>query len=76
MPDLKLKKLKISSSVNDSLIGSYGICIITEWDEFKDIDFKKASSKLVEPILFIDGRNIIDLKLINSLFQNVMSIDS
>lgn len=76
LPDSKLMKLKISSSVNDSLIGSYGICIITEWDEFKDIDFKNASSKLVEPILFIDGRNIIDLKLINGLFQHVMSIDS
>ena len=48
LPNSKLMKLKISSSINDSLIGSYGICIITDWDEFKDIDFNKASNRLVK----------------------------
>ena len=76
LSDSKLKNLKISSSIDDSLVGSHGICIITEWDQFKEIDFNKASNKLVEPILFIDGRNIIESEQIKSLFKHVMSIDS
>ena len=68
--------VKISTSIDDSLKYSYGICILTEWDEFKKIDFKKASSKLIKPILFIDGRNIIDLDRISDLFKNIMSLDT
>ena len=63
-------------SINDSLVGSYGICILTEWDQFKDINFKKASNVLVEPILFIDGRNIININLVDGLFRHVMTLDS
>ena len=69
-------KVKISTSIDDSLKYSYGICILTEWDEFKKIDFKKVSSKLIKPILFIDGRNIIDLDRISDLFKNIMSLDT
>ena len=72
----KLKKLKISSSFEESLIGSYGIGIITEWDEFNNIDFNSAANKLVDPIIFIDGRNMIDQKLIKGLFKNILSLDT
>ena len=72
----KLKKLKISSSFEESLTGSYGIGIITEWDEFNNIDFNSAANKLVDPVVFIDGRNMIDQKLIKGLFKNIMSLDT
>ncbi len=76
LSDSKLEKLKISSSIDDSLVGSHGICITTEWDQFKEIDFNKASKILVEPVLFIDGRNIIDQRQVKSLFEYIMYIDS
>ena len=68
--------VKVSSTLETSLIGSYGICILTEWEEFKKIDYYEVSCKLVEPILFIDGRNIINLDSIKGLFKHIMSLDS
>ena len=75
MPKSVLKNLKVCSRIDNSLAGSYGIAIMTEWDEFIDIDYSKKIDKLIEPIVFIDGRNIIDLELIQGKFKNIMSLD-
>ena len=72
----KLKRLKICSSLNESLSKSYGICILTEWDEFRDADYTQISKKLFEPLVFIDGRNIVNPILVDRLFKNVMSLDT
>ena len=71
----KPENLKISSSVRDSLSGSYGICVLTEWDEFKNYDFIKASSILSKPFLFIDGRNFINVDSLIKSYKHVMSLD-
>lgn len=76
LPKSSLLGFKVSSSLKTSLKGSYGICILTEWDEFIEIDFNMVSSKLVKPILFLDGRNIIDLNSVKGLFQHIMSLDT
>ena len=76
LPKSVLKNLKVCSRIDNSLAGSYGIAIMTEWDEFIDIDYSKKIDKLIEPIVFIDGRNIIDLELIQGKFKNIMSLDS
>ena len=71
-----LKKLKICSSVELSAKNSHAICILTEWDEFKTYNYKYLSSLMQEPILFIDGRNILSKDKLNGIFKNNMSIDS
>jgi UDPglucose 6-dehydrogenase len=76
LPDSQLMNLEIAKSINDSLIGSHGICILTEWDQFKDIDFKEASNILVKPILFIDGRNVVNINFVEGLFKYTMTLDS
>ncbi len=76
LAESSLLGVSVSSSLTASLIGSYGICILTEWDEFKEIDFNTVSGKLVKPILFLDGRNIINLDSLKGLFKHVMSLDT
>ena len=41
LPKSILKNLKVCSRIDNSLAGSYGIAIMTEWDEFIDIDYSK-----------------------------------
>jgi UDPglucose 6-dehydrogenase len=72
----KLKRLKIYSSLNESLSKSYGVCILTEWDEFRDADYTQISKNLLEPLVFIDGRNIVNPILVDRLFKHVMSLDT
>lgn len=72
----KPENLKISSSIRDSLSGSYGICVLTEWDEFKNYDFIRASSILSKPFLFIDGRDFINVDSLIKSYKHVMSLDT
>jgi UDPglucose 6-dehydrogenase len=39
--------------------GADCLCILTEWDEFKKLDYKKLKNLLRSPII-IDGRNALD----------------
>jgi len=45
----------------EAVKGCDGLCILTEWNEFKQADMEKVKSLLKNPVI-IDGRNIYDLK--------------
>eukprot|EP00898_Chlorokybus_atmophyticus_P003322 jgi/Chlat1/3991/Chrsp26S04069 len=40
--------------------GSSAVCILTEWDEFKDLDYQKIYDSMVKPAFVFDGRNVVD----------------
>lgn len=39
---------------------THAIVVITEWDEFKNIDFPQIYSTMERPALIFDGRNLLD----------------
>lgn len=49
-----------STDVYDTCDGSHAIAILTEWDEFKTLDYEKIYSKMSKPAFIFDGRNILD----------------
>lgn len=49
-----------STDVYDACDGSHAIAILTEWDEFKTLDYEKIYSKMSKPAFIFDGRNILD----------------
>lgn len=40
--------------------GAHAIAIITEWDEFKTLDWQKIYKQMKKPAFVFDGRNILD----------------
>lgn len=40
--------------------GAHGICVLTEWDEFKGYDYQQVYDAMVKPAFIFDGRNILD----------------
>jgi UDPglucose 6-dehydrogenase len=38
---------------------AHAVAILTEWDEFKDLDFKKIYDGMLKPAFIFDGRNIL-----------------
>ena len=40
--------------------GAHGICILTEWDEFKEYDYQAIFDSMEKPAFIFDGRNILD----------------
>ncbi|GAB4817058.1 hypothetical protein N2152v2_004104 [Parachlorella kessleri] len=39
---------------------SHAICVLTEWDEFKQYDYQKIYDSMTKPAFIFDGRNILD----------------
>jgi len=52
--------VKVETDVYEACEDAHSIAIITEWDEFKTLDFKKIYDKMQRPAFVFDGRNILD----------------
>jgi UDPglucose 6-dehydrogenase len=50
-----------------ALEGAHAIAVLTEWDEFKEIDFERVHATMPKPAFVFDGRNILDLPKLRAL---------
>ena len=50
------------------------IAILTEWDEFKDYDWKNLYKKMRKPAYIFDGRNILDKVKLESIGFNYIGL--
>ncbi|KAK5783318.1 hypothetical protein PVK06_037826 [Gossypium arboreum] len=53
---------------------AHGICILTEWDEFKKLDFKRIYDNMQKPAFVFDGRNIVNADELREIGFIVYSI--
>ena len=53
-------QVSYKSSAYDACAGSHALCVLTEWDEFKTLDYAKIYEGMVKPAFVFDGRNILD----------------
>jgi UDPglucose 6-dehydrogenase len=47
--------------------GAHAILILTEWDEFKELDYQKIYAGMHLPAFLFDGRNILDLESLREI---------
>jgi UDPglucose 6-dehydrogenase len=52
--------IHISKDPMEAAKDAHAICVMTEWDEFKQYDFQKVYDSMVKPAFIFDGRNILD----------------
>ena len=59
-------RLTFCDSAEQACSGTHAIAILTEWDEFKEIDYKEVLGTMHRPAHLFDGRNLLELdKLID-----------
>ena len=61
-----LNKVKFCKDPYEACTGADCLVIVTEWDEFKELDFSKVKKLLKRPVL-IDGRNIYEPNTLEGL---------
>lgn len=54
-------RLTVARDAYEAAEGAHALAIVTEWDEFKTLDYSKIYSGMVKPACIFDGRNILDL---------------
>ncbi len=68
-----LSKIKFSDNILSAAKDSDCIAILTEWDEFKSIDWSKVS-KNTSSLFIADGRNILDSEQIKNSVDKYISV--
>tara|TARA_Y100000310_G_scaffold345575_1_gene466791 strand:+ start:7582 stop:8910 length:1329 start_codon:yes stop_codon:yes gene_type:complete len=57
------KNISFCESTKDAIQGSNAIVLLTEWDEFRSLNFREISSIVKERVIF-DGRNIYEPEIV------------
>jgi UDPglucose 6-dehydrogenase len=60
-------RLTVAPSAYAAAEGAHAIAIVTEWDEFKTLDYAKVFAGMQKPAFLFDGRNIVDLAALRAL---------
>jgi len=64
----------VEKDVYKSIQGAHAIAVMTEWDEFKNIDYEKAYASMSKPAFVFDGRNILDHSKLQKIGFEVYAI--
>jgi len=54
-------RLVVAGTPYEAAQGAHALAVVTEWDEFKTLDFARIYAAMAKPASVFDGRNILDL---------------
>ena len=74
LPKEQTASIEFCNSAREACNQSHCIAILTEWDEFKEIDFAEIYESMIKPAILFDGRNLLDLEKIRSIGFNAKGI--
>ena len=60
-------RLTVAKSVYEAAEGAHALAILTEWDEFRQLDYARIYTAMNKPAFVFDGRNILDLAKLAAL---------
>ena len=55
-------RIEFCISAEQACDQSHAIALLTEWDEFRDLDYSSIYAKMHQPAILFDGRNLLDLE--------------
>jgi UDPglucose 6-dehydrogenase len=60
-------RLTIAKDAYEACAGAHAIAVVTEWDEFKKLDYAKIFAGMPKPAFIFDGRNILNLDALRKI---------
>jgi UDPglucose 6-dehydrogenase len=67
-------RLSIAKTAYEATQGAHALAVVTEWDEFKHLDYAKIFAAMQQPAFVFDGRNILDLPKLREIGFRVSGI--
>ena len=71
---MKDENLIVDTDVMEACKGAHAVAILTEWDEFKELDFQKIHDGMLKPAFLFDGRNILPHERLKKIGFRVFAI--
>lgn len=72
--DREEPRLEVAASAYEAAAGAHALVIVTEWDEFKSLDYGRIFAAMHKPAFVFDGRNILDLVKLKEIGFRVCGI--
>ena len=64
------KSVKIVNTAKEACLDAHAVALMTEWDEFLDLDWEAIYEKMLKPAFLFDGRKLLNKKkMIDSGFK-------
>jgi UDPglucose 6-dehydrogenase len=73
-PDQTDGRLVVAASAQEAAAGAHGLAVLTEWDEFRGLDFAAIHAGMHKPAFVFDGRNILPRAALEQLGFKVFAI--
>jgi len=67
-------RLIVAASAEEAAAGAHGVAVLTEWDEFRTLDFPQIHAGMHKPAFVFDGRNILPRAELERLGFRVFAI--
>lgn len=54
------EQVSAKETAMEAVKGAHAVAVLTEWDEFKTLDWKSVLGQMQRPAFIFDGRNVLD----------------
>jgi len=54
--------------------GAHAIAVLTDWEEYRNLDYARIYASMEKPAFFFDGRNMVDAERLHGIGFNVYSV--
>jgi UDPglucose 6-dehydrogenase len=60
-------RIEICDDPYEAARDAHAILVLTEWDVFRELDYRRIHKSMRKPAFLFDGRNILDLKILREI---------
>ena len=68
------RRLKVVNTAQEACKDAHAVAVLTEWDEYKELDWKSIYESMLKPAFLFDGRRLLDKEKIEKIGFNFNAI--
>ncbi|AZQ45233.1 nucleotide sugar dehydrogenase [Nonlabens ponticola] len=66
--------VNVAQTTEDIFKDAHAVAVMTEWDEFREYDWKQIHEQMLKPSFVFDGRGILDIQQLEEIGMNAFAI--
>ena len=67
-------QVRVARDAYEAAEGAHGLCILTDWDEFRTLDYRRILDSMRRPAFVFDGRGVVDVGKLREMGFVVYSV--
>ena len=71
LKDANPDKIRFEEDPYQAAVGAHAIAVVTEWNLYRDLDYRRIYDSMTKPAFIFDGRNILDHRMCFEIGFNV-----